>query len=1253
MRFVIDKDIRQFLDGNIITLIDGIDVRQEELVDKKSEFFTQKFLKDSKGLPIMNEPVHNIMHRFIRLANSKGYTKYLVLGAFGHGKSLCRGNKVVMYDCSMKNIEDVKVNDIIMGPDSVPRKVLAIDKGKEQAYKIILKNKDSFTCNESHKIPFYISNRWRGYKKGDVHIGTIKEYLELPEWAKKNCWKIQKAQLNFSAQNIDFDPYIYGLWLGDGHCSGLSFTINDDDDEICEALSNWMDLSQFEIRVEEQKGNCTRYDFNKGPQNNVPYAELDFIKSSIIDGEKRIKKEYLNNTRERRLEILAGMIDTDGYLFDNCYEWSTKWRGLRDDFLFLCRSLGFSVSHRTKNINSTLYYVVIVSGYTDQIPCRVIRKQATERKQIKNPLVYGFDIEDIGEQDYYGIVLDGDHQYLQDDFTIHHNTEQLCTGWVMHRIAQNPNILCKIVHVSETEAVKRCRAIRDYITKDDDLHRIAPHLMPTAIWGSQRFIVKRSAMSKDGTVEAYGVLSTAIGGRANLLVFDDPQDLKTAVHEPSTRQKIEDTFKNIWLTRIIPQDSEVLVMMNKWHESLVFGDVLTPDGMKDISECQKDDLVYTSNGFQPVLKTDKAPYVGNVYKIIPWYLSGLEAEYTADHEIKTKDGYKYANALTTDDFLELPIYNSKKWFNDAISSYPSDYEYKGRGYKSKPSLPISVDEFEILLSSELTYKQISEKLNVSTSHVYYCARFYGLNNKRVNSLSINVFKDKQFWRIIGLWLAEGSLTYSTKKENREVIRFTFGDHEKSLINEVICFFNKYNIHCGLDYTDRSSCTLKVSSMQLAQWINFNFSEGSSNKKLPQWFFGLPEDLFFEFLIGYFDGDGCFNKDDWGTFRFSSISKSLLHGIQLNLLRFGYITSLFKCSQSEGLKQINFGFGEVEINCNVSYELRLDEKNKKFAFIKDDKLFVKIRNIQKRKYAGYVYDITTPTHDFCSSGYLVHNSDLAAVIKRNPVWSWMSIAVDETLGHLNYEDSFGRKKILPVWSLFNTDDLRMKVMEIGQREFDRGYRLVPYTDSDRSFPSFSKCCHFGVSPKAVVSEESNWIFIGGIDFASLKRPGTVLSVVAVHKKTGMKVPLAINRLRGTQELPALMVKYFRQFGVELFFAENNGVQDALIDMLVTMLGQDKFKRYGIKIEGFLTGKNKADPIHGLPSIEKEFDNQEWMFCFDHKPDPTVDGINDPWVTTYYEFSNHPFYETTDIVMSLWFAREGAKMYLRKSDGPNIY
>ena len=231
--------------------------------------------------------------------------------------------------------------------------------------------------------------------------------------------------------------------------------------------------------------------------------------------------------------------------------------------------------------------------------------------------------------------------------------------------------------------------------------------------------------------------------------------------------------------------------------------------------------------------------------------------------------------------------------------------------------------------------------------------------------------------------------------------------------------------------------------------------------------------------------------------------------------------------------------------------------------------------------------------------------------------------------------------------------------IGERDFKRGYCLIPYTDNDKTFGNFEKCCHYGVSPRAIIDYESNWIFVGGIDFAGSKRPGTVLTVTAVHKKTGLKLPVEIVTMKKSSDLTGHIVRTYREYGVELYLAENNGVQEAIIDLLKTAMGEEKFKKYTIKIEGFLTGRGKMDMNTGLPSMDKEFENKEWMFCFgsglvNGKPEISDDMDNNPWSRMYFEMFNHPFYETSDIAMSLYFCREAAKKLIRGiGSGPNVF
>lgn len=341
--------------------------------------------------------------------------------SFGLGKCHGKGTKILMYDCSIKNVEDINVGDFIMGDDGTPRKVLSLARGREPMYRITLKNGDSFTCNESHILAFTMSNKYGKLVKGDKTCMTVREYLKLPNYAKKNCFKLYKNHLEFRHTATGLDPYFYGLWLGDGSKGKLSFTINDKDIEIVEYLKKWASINNFEVRVECGRG-CKSYHLNKGRANEKSYLEKDFVKESYIT-EKRIKKDYLINSRETRLLLLAGLLDTDGYLIDNCYEIATKFQGLRDDILFLCRSLGFSVTHKEKIIKDKTYYRIWISGETDKIPC-LTRKKAKQRKQIKNPLVYGFDIEPLGEGDYYGFEIDGNRLYMLGDFTVTHNTVQ-------------------------------------------------------------------------------------------------------------------------------------------------------------------------------------------------------------------------------------------------------------------------------------------------------------------------------------------------------------------------------------------------------------------------------------------------------------------------------------------------------------------------------------------------------------------------------------------------------------------------------------------------------------------------------------------------------------------------------------------------------------------------------------------------------------------------------------------------------------
>ena len=402
--------------------------------------------------PVLKLKPYDYQDYGIRFMIDKILKRGFVLNAddVGLGKCHGKGTKILMADGTIKNVEDIKVGERLMGDDGTPRNVLSLAHGQEQMYKITLRNGDSFTCNESHILSLQVSagNRYKQYRGGDIVNISIKDYLQLPEWVKEKVLKAYKKPIdNFGWNNHGFDiePYMYGLWLGDGNSRHFSFTINNNDTEVIQYIKNYAVKHNLEIREANENGDCTTYHLHKGTANSLPYKELNLVHVSAHNG-KHVFPTYKYADRITRLQVLAGLLDTDGHLVDNVYEITTKFEELKEDILFIARSLGFSVSWSPKIVNKKTYYRIFISGDTDTIPVLLPRKKATLRKQKKNPLLYSFTVEPLGMGDYYGFTLDGNHLYLLGDFTVTHNTIQTIATikwFIENRGVEKVLIICK------------------------------------------------------------------------------------------------------------------------------------------------------------------------------------------------------------------------------------------------------------------------------------------------------------------------------------------------------------------------------------------------------------------------------------------------------------------------------------------------------------------------------------------------------------------------------------------------------------------------------------------------------------------------------------------------------------------------------------------------------------------------------------------------------------------------------------------
>ena len=347
------------------------------------------------------------------------------------GKCLGRGTKVVMFDGTLKNVEDIEVGDQLMGDDSTPRNVLSLAHGREKMYWIRQNKGIDYRVNESHILSLKRSRNEGKHKHGDICNISVKEYNKKSKKFHSN-YKGYKVGIEFQEQHLEIDPYFLGIWLGDGTSSNVAIATQDK--EIVSYLNEYAQTLQLQVtKSHKNKEKCPMYSITSGQRGGY-YKDDNSLQTrlrrlNVLDN-KHIPHHYLQNSRKNRLQLLAGLLDSDGYYDASCnvFEIVQKDKKLIKEIKFLADSLGFRVSFKTKiaRIKSIGYecevYRLRIVGELDAIPTKIKRKQARPLKAKRDVRHTGIKVEYDKVDDYYGFTIDGNHLFLLEDMTVTHNT---------------------------------------------------------------------------------------------------------------------------------------------------------------------------------------------------------------------------------------------------------------------------------------------------------------------------------------------------------------------------------------------------------------------------------------------------------------------------------------------------------------------------------------------------------------------------------------------------------------------------------------------------------------------------------------------------------------------------------------------------------------------------------------------------------------------------------------------------------------
>lgn len=393
------------------------------------------------------------------------YRYKVVRGGRGSTKCLGLGTPILMFDGTIKAVEDVKSGDLVMGPDSKPRTVLSTTTGESQLYRVDQTSAMSYVVNDNHVLSLKKSKsstndtgissagnprRPRGRYPDWPEITNIpiEDYLSQSKRWKDNFRGYRAGIIEFPRQDVPVDPYLLGLWLGDGLHRELMITTPDQ--EIKDWLKEFAEEKDLTY-TEGGKTSTTAKDIRlardpklHGRSNPVwqGFKALDVVSN------KHIPQIYITNDKETRLRLLAGLIDTDGTYVCHGYVIVSAREILASGIKRLADSLGFRTSITKKatkcgSFRGTAWRIAI-NGDVWDIPCRIERKKYQHNgiKPNKDKTLSYLSVEPLGPGKYAGFEVDGDSLFCLADGTVTHNSWSFARVLLVFAAERPLRILC-------------------------------------------------------------------------------------------------------------------------------------------------------------------------------------------------------------------------------------------------------------------------------------------------------------------------------------------------------------------------------------------------------------------------------------------------------------------------------------------------------------------------------------------------------------------------------------------------------------------------------------------------------------------------------------------------------------------------------------------------------------------------------------------------------------------------------------------
>lgn len=360
-------------------------------------------------------------------------------------------------------------------------------------------------------------------------------------------------------------------------------------------------LSKTPNRVKERyRGFKVAVQYPARPVEIEPYSFGYNARSN-----SRIPEQYLVNSEEVRLQVLAGLIDSDGNYWQGGYHFSNTNYQLVCDVKNLADSLGFCArmgggTRYCKALGRDYSsWCVTISGELDRIPVKIARKKVqtdwstkTSHKDwgtidgVHPTVVSSLKITSVGEGDYISITTDGDHRFVLGDGTVTHNSfyfSNAYAAWQLYRYkkpsttrySKRPTAASSnrgfLFSFSLQQSVDLLEILKGTIEENEILkERLFPQ-STASNWSATNIVCRNGARL---TGKGFG--SSVRGAHPYWIIVDD--GLKdNVIYSSLQRNKSTDYFHSVIMNMLVP-GGQIIVVGTPFHAEDLYGDLKTKNG---------------------------------------------------------------------------------------------------------------------------------------------------------------------------------------------------------------------------------------------------------------------------------------------------------------------------------------------------------------------------------------------------------------------------------------------------------------------------------------------------------------------------------------------------------------------------------------------------------------------------------------------------------------------------------------------------